>query len=131
MQYAYDNTGVGGNYNTYNPIAQNLIVDSLAYWQRTMGVDGFRFDLASVLGNTCTAGCFNFSGTDPATAVNRIVRELPPRPAGGGAGVDLFAEPWAIGGYQLGQFPAGWSEWNGSYRDLVRESQNELTASPP
>ena len=48
-----DNTGVGGNFNTYNPIAQNLIIDSLAYWRDTMGVDGFRFDLASVLGNTC------------------------------------------------------------------------------
>ena len=63
LQYSYDNTGVGGNYNTYNPVAQNLIVDSLAYWRDTMGVDGFRFDLGSVLGNTCTVGCFNFSST--------------------------------------------------------------------
>ena len=65
MQYSYDNTGVGGNYNTYNPVAQNLIVDSLAYWRDTMGVDGFRFDLGSVLGNTCTVGCFNFSDSIP------------------------------------------------------------------
>jgi glycogen operon protein len=128
MQYSYDNTGAGGNYNTYNTVAQNLIIDSLAYWRDTMGVDGFRFDLASVLGNTCTVGCFNFSSGDSKTAINRIVRELPVRPAAGGSGVDLYAEPWAIGGnsYQLGGFPAGWSEWNGSYRDTVRQAQNDL-----
>jgi glycogen operon protein len=127
-QYSYDNTGVGGNYNTYNPIAQNLIVDSLAYWRDTMGVDGFRFDLAPVLGNIFTVGCYCFSSTDSNTAINRILRELPPRPATGGSGVDLYAEPWAIGGnsYQLGGFPAGWSEWNGSYRDTLREAQNDL-----
>jgi glycogen operon protein len=128
MQSSYDNTGVGGNYNTYNPVAQNLIVDSLAYWRDTMGVDGFRFDLASVLGNTCAVGCFNFSSTDSNTAINRILRELPARPAAGGSGIDLYAEPWAIGGnsYQLGGFPAGWSEWNGSYRDTLRQAQNDL-----
>ena len=128
MQYSYDNTGVGGNYNTYNVIAQNLIVDSLAYWRDTMGVDGFRFDLAPVLGNTCTVGCFNFSSTDSNTAISRILRELPQRPANGGSGIDLYAEPWALGGnsYQLGGFPAGWSEWNGSYRDLLRQAQNDL-----
>lgn len=127
-QYSYDNTGVGGNYNTYNPIAQNLIIDSLAYWRDTMGVDGFRFDLASVLGNTCTVGCFNFSSSDSNNAINRILHELTVRPASGGSGVDLYAEPWAIGGnsYQLGGFPAGWSEWNGNYRDTLREIQNEL-----
>jgi glycogen operon protein len=131
VQFSYDNTGVGGNYNTYNTVAQNLIVDSLAYWRDTMGVDGFRFDLASVLGNTCTAGCFNFSGTDSNTAASRIVRELQPRPATGGSGIDLYAEPWAIGGnsYQLGNFPTGWSEWNGSFRDTVRQAQNDLGVS--
>jgi glycogen operon protein len=128
MQFSYDNTGVGGNYNTYNTVAQNLIVDSLAYWRDTMGVDGFRFDLASVLGNTCTVSCFNFSNNDSNTAISRIPRELSPRPAAGGTGIDLYAEPWAIGGnsYQLGGFPAGWSEWNGSYRDTVRQAQNDL-----
>ena len=128
LQFNYDNTGVGGNYNTYNPIAQNLIVDSLAYWRDTLGVDGFRFDLASVLGNTCTAGCFNFDKMDPKTALNRIVRELPPRPEAGGAGIDLIAEPWAIGGnsFQVGGFPAGWAEWNGLFRDTFRKSQNQL-----
>ena len=125
---SWDNTGVGGNYNTYNPVAQNLIVDSLAYWRDMVGIDGFRFDLAPVLGNRCLAGCFIFDKFDPNTALNRIVRELPPRPAGGGGGVDLIAEPWAIGDgtFQLGGFPAGWSEWNGRYRDDLRAAQNQL-----
>ncbi len=128
MQASWDNTGVGGNYNSRNTVAQNLIVDSLAYWRSTLGVDGFRFDLASVLGNTCEHGCFNFNKMEPANALNRITAELPPRPAGGGSGIDLVAEPWAIGGnsYQVGGFPSGWSEWNGIYRDVVRQSQNKL-----
>ena len=127
-QHSWDNTGVGGNYNTRNPIAQNLIIDTLAYWRDSLGVDGFRFDLASVLGNTCEHGCFNFDKADAGNSLNRIVRELPPRPAGGGAGVDLIAEPWAIGGnsYQVGGFPAGWAEWNGIYRDTLRKEQNQL-----
>jgi len=128
MQNSWDNTGVGGNYNTHNPIAQNLIVDSLAYWRNTLGVDGYRFDLASVLGNTCEHGCYNFDKMDSANALNRIVAELPPRPAAGGSGTDLIAEPWAIGGnsYQVGGFPSGWAEWNGMYRDTVRSAQNKL-----
>ncbi|MGG6461856.1 glycogen debranching protein [Solilutibacter silvestris] len=127
-QHPWDNTGVGGNYNTHNPIAQNLIVDSLAYWRDALGVDGFRFDLASVLGNTCEHGCYNFDKMDSGNALNRIVAELPPRPASGGAGIELIAEPWAIGGnsYQVGGFPSGWSEWNGMYRDAVRQAQNKL-----
>ncbi len=128
FQYSWDNTGVGGNYNTRNPIAQNLIIDSLAYWRDALGVDGFRFDLASVLGNTCQHDCFNYDKMNPNTALNRIVNELPPRAATGGSGIDLIAEPWAIGGnsYQVGNFPSGWSEWNGSYRDTVRGKQNQL-----
>ena len=132
MQSAINNTGVSGNFNTYNPTAQNLIIDSLAYWRDTMGVDGYRFDLASVLGNTCQIGCFNFDRLDPNTALNRIVRELKPRPAGGGDGVDLIAEPWGIGGnsYQVGGFPTGWSEWNDHYRDAIRVAQNRLGVAP-
>jgi glycogen operon protein len=128
MQSSWDNTGVGGNYNSRNTIAQNLIVDSLAYWRDTLGVDGYRFDLASVLGNTCQHGCFNFDKMDSGNALNRIVAELPPRPAAGGSGVDLIAEPWAIGGnsYQVGGFPSGWAEWNGAYRDTIRQAQNKL-----
>lgn len=132
QQASWDNTGVGGNYNTRNLVAQNLIVDSLAYWRNTLGVDGYRFDLASVLGNTCEHGCFNFDKMDSGNALNRIVRELPPRPAAGGSGIDLIAEPWAIGGnsYQVGGFPSGWAEWNGSYRDTVRQLQNKLDSAP-
>jgi glycogen operon protein len=128
LQRSWDNTGVGGNFNTYNSVAQNLIVDSLAYWRNTLGVDGFRYDLASVLGNTCQHGCFRYDKTDPAAAVNRIVAELPARPAAGGAGTDHIAEPWAIGSgtYQVGQFPAGWAEWNDKFRDALRRSQNKL-----
>ena len=142
-QYFYDNTGIGANYNTYNTVAQNLIVDSLAYWKNTMGVDGFRFDLASVLGNSCLNGAYessapncpnggyNFDEADSNVAINRILREFTVRPAAGGSGLDLFAEPWAIGGnsYQLGGFPVGWSEWNGAFRDTMREAQNELGTS--
>lgn len=128
LQYSWDNTGVGGNYNTRNPIAQNMIVDSLAYWRDTLGVDGFRFDLASVLGNTCEHGCYNFDKMDSGNALNRIVNELPPRPAAGGSGLDLIAEPWAIGGnsYQVGGFPSGWAEWNGAFRDAMRKKQNKM-----
>jgi isoamylase len=119
-QFSYDNTGVGGNYNVANTVAQDLIVDSLAYWHDVLGVDGFRFDLASVLGNTCTEGCFHFDKLASGTALNRLAREFP--------GVPLIAEPWAIGDgtYQLGGFPAGWSEWNGAFRDKIRQSQNKL-----
>ena len=120
MQYSWDNTGTGGNFNTYNPTAQNLIVDSIVYWRDTLGVDGFRFDLASVLGNTCQHGCYNFDKMDPGTALNRLARDV--------SGVSLIAEPWAIGGnsYQVGGFPAGWSEWNGQFRDTIRKDQNKM-----
>jgi glycogen operon protein len=127
-QFSWDNTGVGGNFNTWSPVAQKLIIHSLAYFQDSLGVDGFRFDLASVLGNTCEHGCFNYDKLNPGTALNGIVASLPPRPAGGGSGTDFIAEPWAIDGnsYQVGNFPAGWSEWNGSYRDTLRNDQNQL-----
>jgi isoamylase len=128
MQSSWDNTGVGGNYNTFNPTAQNLIIHSLKYWKDELGVDGFRFDLASVLGNTCQHGCFNFDKLNSGTALNRIWSNLSPRPAGGGTGADLIAEPWAIGGnsYQVGNFPSGWAEWNGYYRDTFRKDQNQM-----
>lgn len=127
-QNPWDNTGVGGNYNTYNPVAQALITDSLAHWKDTLGVDGFRLDLASVLGNTCQHGCFQYSKTDPNTALNRITATMPARPAQGGTGTDWIAEPWAIGAgtYQVGNFPPGWSEWNGIFRDTLRRDQNAM-----
>ena len=127
-QSPWDNTGVGGNVNTYNAVTRNLITDSLAYWKDTLGVDGFRFDLAPVLGNTCQHGCFQYSRTDPGTALNGITARMPARPAGGGSGTDWIAEPWALGSgtYQVGNFPAGWSEWNDQFRDTVRRDQNKL-----
>lgn len=132
FQNSWDNTGTGGNFNTFNPITQNFIVDSLLYWRDNIGIDGFRFDLAVVLGNTCQHGCFNFDKLNTGTALNRIVRDIPPRPASGGTGVDLVAEPFGIGPgtYQVGGFPAGWSEWNGIYRDTIRKSQNKLGSEP-
>jgi glycogen operon protein len=80
-----------------------------------------------VLGNACARGCYRFDTTDPNNVLTRAAREL----AGVGAGVALIAEPWAAGApgsYQLGHFPAGWSEWNGQFRDTIREHQND--ASP-
>ncbi len=69
---------------------------------------------------------------DVNNALNRIVHDLTPRPAADGSGVDLIAEPWAIGGnsYQVGGFPTGWSEWNGIYRDTLRKSQNKMGSEP-
>ncbi len=123
----YDNTGTTGNYNTFNTAAQNLIVDSLAYWKNTLGIDGFRFDLAPVLGNTCQHGCFSYDKLNSGTALNRIVAEMPARPEAGGSGVDWIAEPWtAVGDYQVGNFPAGWAEWNDKFRDSFRKDQNKL-----
>jgi glycogen operon protein len=130
-QNSWDNTGVGGNFNTFNPTAKNVILHSLKYWKDELGVDGFRFDLASVLGNTCEHGCFNYDKLNTGTALNAIWSNLSPRPAAGGTGADLIAEPWAIGGnsYQVGNFPSGWAEWNGYYRDTFRKDQNEMGVS--
>jgi isoamylase len=127
-QFSFDKTGVGGDYNTANPVAQDLIVDSLAWWSTELGVDGFRFDLAAILGNRCEHGCFIYDKMAPVTALNRIARDLSPRSIADAKGIDLIAEPWGVGEgtYQLGNFPSGWSEWNGDYRDKVRKSQNKL-----
>ncbi|HSK01309.1 MAG TPA: isoamylase [Kofleriaceae bacterium] len=126
--FYYDNTGIGANFNTTTDMAVDLIIDSLTYWKGDLGVDGFRFDLASVLGNSCNRGCFNFDKLNPNNALNRAVNEVGARPGNGGSGVDLIAEPWAIGDgtYRVGDFPAGWIEWNGSYRDVFRKDMNQL-----
>nr|AYM52855.1 isoamylase [Myxococcaceae bacterium MCy9487] len=131
-QFNWDNTGVGGNFNTFNPTAQNVILHSLSYWKDTLGVDGFRFDLASVLGNTCEHGCYNYDRDNAGTALNKIVTLLESRPDEGGQGTDFIAEPWAIGGnsYQVGNFPAKWKEWNGIFRDTFRKDQNQLGVEP-
>ncbi len=126
--YFQDNSGVGANLATSVTPTRRLVLDALGYWVREMGVDGFRFDLATVLGNTCARGCFRYERDATTTPLTAAVRALPARPRGGGDGVDLIAEPWAIGDgtYQLGNLPAGWAEWNDRFRDLMRQSQNQL-----
>ncbi len=124
-QTPVDDTGTGGNFNTGNAVVRDLVIDSLAYWATAMGVDGFRFDLAAVLGNSCTSACYTFAPADPAGILARAVSVLP-------TGAALIAEPWGVGTgtYQLGHFPTGWSEWNGAFRDTLHEAQNELGVIP-
>ena len=107
----YENfTGCGNTVRCEQPATRELIIDSLRWWVEAMHVDGFRFDLAPVLGRVRTsfnphAELFGALRADPILAY-----------------VKLIAEPWDVGpgGYQLGRFPAGWSEWNDRYRDTVR-----------
>jgi isoamylase len=107
-----DFTGCGNSINASNPIAARMIADSLRYWAVDMHVDGFRFDLATVLGRT------GQGGFDRASAFFQIVAQDPVLST-----VKLIAEPWdtGSGGYQVGNFPAPWHEWNGKYRDAVRK----------
>jgi isoamylase len=124
-----NNNGVGPNVNCATSLVRNLVLDSLKYWTHVMGADGFRFDLAAVLGNANSQGGFGFDRDDPNNILNRTVAELPARPAAGGPGVDLIAEPYTAmgsGGQQQGNFPVGWSEWNDRFRDVFRASQNKL-----
>jgi isoamylase len=105
-----NDTGCGNTLNANHPRVQNLVLDSLAYWHRDMGVDGFRFDLATVLGRTG----HGFSRKHPLLTRVGIEPEL--------YRAKLIAEPWdpGPGGYQLGSFPTEWAEWNDRYRDTVR-----------
>lgn len=125
-----DNNGVGPNVNAASPLARHLIMGSLKYWTDLMGADGFRFDLAAVLGNEKIDGGYEYGRDNPENVLNRAVAELPARPAQGGAGVDLTCEPYTADGSQAGQqqgnLPVGWSEWNDRYRDIFRVSQNKL-----
>jgi isoamylase len=106
-----DDTGCGNSLNVRHPHALQLIMDSLRYWVLDMHVDGFRFDLAPAL--TRERG-----EVDRCAAFLRMVGQDPVL-----SGVKLIAEPWDVGpgGYQLGGFPAPWAEWNGQYRDAVRD----------
>ena len=106
-----DDTGTGNTFDSHQPQALRLIMDSLRYWVEEMHVDGFRFDLAATLGR----GTSDF---DPHGAFLEAIGQDPVLSA-----VKLIAEPWDIGngGYELGDFPPGWSEWNGRYRDTVRD----------
>ena len=104
-----DDTGCGNTVDMYLPQPLRLVMDALRYWVQDMHVDGFRFDLAASLGR----GTSDF---DPHSAFLEAVGQDPVL-----SQVKLIAEPWDIGAYDLGQFPAGWSEWNGKYRDTVRD----------
>jgi glycogen operon protein len=128
LNHYEDDNGVGPNVNAATLEARTLILDSLKYWTNIMGADGFRFDLASILGNADAQGGFYFNRDDPSNILNRAVTELPARPAQGGPGVDLIAEPYTANsaGQEQGNFPVGWSEWNDRYRDAFRASQNKL-----
>ncbi|MFC3033819.1 glycogen debranching protein GlgX [Pseudoalteromonas fenneropenaei] len=108
---AYINdTGCGNTINIDHPVVLQLITDSLRYWVEVMGVDGFRFDLATILARN--SGGYNSAHTFLQTLAQDPILQK----------VKLIAEPWDIGpgGYQLGAFPAPWREWNDKFRDTVR-----------
>src|SRR5262249_32806193 len=109
-RYYTDFTGTGNTLNLDHPRVLQLAMDSLRYWATEMRVDGFRFDLAVSLGRESgafiqTSAFFDAVRQDPVLSQ-----------------VKLIAEPWDVGpyGYQLGNFPPGWAEWNAQYRDTVR-----------
>jgi isoamylase len=107
----YENvTGTGNTVNCEHPQVRTLIIDCLKYWVEEMHVDGFRFDLATVLAR-------EGNGFNGQSAFFKALRAEPAL-----AYVKLIAEPWDVGwgGYQLGRFPPGWSEWNDRFRDAVR-----------
>ncbi|ODN68956.1 Glycogen debranching enzyme [Methylobrevis pamukkalensis] len=110
-RYYINDTGTGNTVNTSHPRVLQLVLDSLRYWASDMEVDGFRFDLGTILGREPhgfdqRGGFFDAVGQDP------VLRKL-----------KLVGEPWDIGpgGYQVGGFPPGWAEWNDKYRDTVRD----------
>ena len=116
-----DMTGTGNTFGSHQPQALRLIMDSLRYWVQEMHVDGFRFDLAATLGR----GRADF---DPHAAFLQAIGQDPVL-----ARVKLIAEPWDVGsgGYGLGDFPPGWSEWNGRYRDVVRDFWRGMDGTLP
>jgi isoamylase len=109
-RYYMDYTGTGNTLNVRHPQVLKLIMDSLRYWVLEMRVDGFRFDLAAALAR-------ELHDVDRLSAFFDIIHQDPVL-----SKVKLIAEPWDVGegGYQVGQFPALWAEWNGKYRDSVR-----------
>ena len=110
-RYYMDYTGCGNTLNMMHPRSLQLIMDSLRYWVTEMHVDGFRFDLASALARELHA-------VDRLGAFFDIIHQDPVI-----SQVKLIAEPWDLGegGYQVGNFPPGWTEWNGRYRDTMRD----------
>ena len=111
QQYYMDYTGTGNSLNVGHPHTLQLIMDSLRYWVTEMHVDGFRFDLASTLAR-------EFYDVDRLSAFFELVQQDPVV-----SQVKLIAEPWDVGpgGYQVGNFPPQWTEWNGKFRDTVRD----------
>ena len=109
-RYYVDYTGCGNSLNMRHPRVLQLIMDSLRYWVLEMHVDGFRFDLASTLAR-------ELHEVDKLGAFFDVIHQDPVI-----SQVKLIAEPWDLGegGYQVGNFPVGWTEWNGKYRDTVR-----------
>ncbi|MDO5711560.1 MAG: glycogen debranching protein GlgX, partial [Micrococcales bacterium] len=107
----YDTTGTGNSLLMRNPHVLQLIMDSLRYWVTEMHVDGFRFDLAATLAR-------QFHEVDKLSAFFDLIQQDPII-----SQVKLIAEPWDLGdgGYQVGNFPPLWTEWNGRYRDTVRD----------
>jgi len=110
-QYYMDYTGTGNSLNVRHPHALQLIMDSLRYWVTEMHVDGFRFDLAATLAR-------EFYDVDRLATFFELVQQDPVV-----SQVKLIAEPWDVGpgGYQVGGFPPQWTEWNGKFRDTVRD----------
>ena len=110
-RHYYDTTGTGNSLNVRHHDSLRLIMDSLRYWVLEMHVDGFRFDLASALAR-------EFHEVDRLSAFFDLVNQDPVV-----SQVKLIAEPWDVGegGYQVGGFPSLWTEWNGQYRDTVRD----------
>jgi glycogen operon protein len=110
-RYYMDYTGTGNTLNVRHPHTLQLIMDSLRYWVTEMHVDGFRFDLAATLAR-------EFYDVDRLSSFFELVQQDPVV-----SQVKLIAEPWDVGpgGYQVGNFPPQWTEWNGKYRDTVRD----------
>jgi isoamylase len=109
-RFYLDFTGTGNTFNLLHPRALQLVIDSLRYWVLEMHVDGFRFDLASALVRT-------YEGVNRLHPLFQVIQQDPVL-----SQVKLIAEPWDVGGggYQVGNFPVPWSEWNGKYRDTIR-----------
>jgi isoamylase len=124
---SYDNlTGCGNTINAASPKVRRLIVDSLRYWVSELHVDGFRFDLAAVLGSDEPGTAANADpGWDENAAFFDLVLQDPTL-----ARCKLIAEPWTAAGNEQGQFPPRWSEWNGQYRDTMRDFWRDQATSP-
>ncbi len=120
-RYYLDYTGCGNSFNVRSPHALQLIMDSLRYWVLEAHVDGFRFDLAAALAR-------ELHDVDRLSTFFDLVQQDPVV-----SQVKLIAEPWDVGegGYQVGQFPPLWSEWNGKYRDAVRDLWRGQSAALP